>query len=168
MHLSKPVDRQVSSVTASTAFITNPNPMNPANYLRDTIDLVKSIETRFFELAARLYTIKTKELWSGSYDSFQEFLDTAKVNASMASVLTQIHDRYVVQGKIPQSKLIGIGYSNLYEAIPLIDSKGVANAVETAKTLTRQEIKLEVREQKHGACAHPETITICASCHAKI
>ncbi len=142
--------------------------MNPSNYLRDTIDLVKSIETRFFELAARLYTIKSKELWSDAYDSFQEFLDVAKVNPSMASMLTQIHDHYVVQGGIPQAKLVGIGYSNLYEAIPLIESKGVATAVETAKTLTRSEIKLEVREQKHGACAHPETITICATCHAKV
>lgn len=142
--------------------------MNPANYLRDTIDLVKSIETRFFELAARLYTIKTKELWANSYDSFQEFLDTAKVSPSMASMLTQVHHHYVVEGKIAPDKLVGIGYSNLYTSIPLIEAKGVGRVVEMAKTLTRDEIKQEVREEKHGACKHEETITICATCHAKV
>lgn len=142
--------------------------MNPANYLRDTIDLVKSIETRFFELAARLYTIKTKELWNESYDSFQEFLDTAKVNPSMASMLTQIHDKYVVQGKVAQSKLVGIGYSNLYTCIPLIEKAGVEKAVVIASTLTRDEIKQEVREQKHGICEHPASITICTVCKKRL
>lgn len=128
--------------------------MRPADYLRDTIDLVKQIETRFLELGARLYTIKTKELWKASYDSYQEYLDTAKVSPSQASVLAKIHQYYVVEGKISPKKLAQVGYSNLYEAIPLIESEGVEGALNKAGTLTRDEIKDEVREERHGSHPH--------------
>lgn len=128
--------------------------MKPADYLRDTIDLIKQIETRFLELGARLYTIKTKELWKASYDSYQEYLDVAKVSPSQASMLAKIHQYYVVEGKMSTKKLAQVGYSNLYEAIPLIEKEGVAAALLKAETLTRDEIKDEVREERHGVHKH--------------
>lgn len=142
--------------------------MNPANFLRDTIDLVKQIETRFLELGSRLYKIKTDELWSGAYDSFQEFLDTARINPGHASILVSIHKHYIVDGGVAQAKLAGVGYSNLYEAIPLIERDGIDKAVKVASTLTRAEIKQEVRDEEHPNCAHKETITICSSCHKRV
>lgn len=142
--------------------------MNPANFLRDTIDLVKQIETRFLELGARLYRIKTDELWSGGYESFQEFLDTARINPGHASILVSIHKHYIVDGGVPQKELAGVGYSNLYEAIPLIERDGIEKAVRIAQTLTRAEIKQEVREEEHPNCTHGETITICAACHKRV
>lgn len=128
--------------------------MKPADYLRDTIDLIKQIETRFLELGERLYTIKTKELWKARHDSYQEYLDVAKVSHSQASVLAKIHQYYVVEGKMSPKRLAQVGYSNLYEAIPLIESEGVEVALEKASTLTRDEIKDEVRDERHGAHAH--------------
>lgn len=128
--------------------------MNPTEYVRQTIDLVKQIETRFLELGARLYIIRERELWRDSYDSYQHFLDTAKINPGHASILASIHKHYVVEGKKQHSTLAGIGYSNLYEAIPLIERDGIDAAVIKAETLTRSEIKDEVREQKHGDHEH--------------
>lgn len=142
--------------------------MNPTTYLRETIDLVKQIETRYLELGARLYAIKVKELWKATYDSYQEFLDAAKINPGHASILTQIHKAYVVDGKIQFKELAGIGYSNLYEAIPLIESRGLDKAVTIATTLTRSEIKDEVREEKHGECTEHEPISICVKCKKRI
>lgn len=128
--------------------------MNNSEYVRQTIDLVKQIETRFLELGARLFNIKEKKLWADTYDSYQEFLDAAKINPGHASILASIHRHYVIEGHIPQSQLAGIGYSNLYEAIPLIEKDGVDKALAMADTLTRAEIKDEVREQKHGVHEH--------------
>lgn len=128
--------------------------MNPTEYVRQTIDLVKQIETRFLELGARLYTIRDQELWKDTYASYQEFLDAAHINPGHASILASIHKHYVIDGKKTQEELAGTGYSNLYEAIPLIESRGVADALIAAQTLTRAEIKDEARDEKHGEHEH--------------
>jgi len=138
--------------------------MNNSNFVRETIDLVKQIETRFLELGARLYRIREEKLWADTYDSYQEFLDSAHINPSHASVLASIHRHYVVEGKKEYGELAGIGYSNLYEAIPLIEKEGVDTAVVKAETLTRSEIKDEVREIKHGVHEHVFGTERWASC----
>lgn len=128
--------------------------MNPTNYVRDTIDLVKSIETRFLELAERLYRIKEEKLWSSSYESFADFLEAAHISQGHASILTSIHRSYVIEGGKTHNELAGIGYSNLYEAIPLIEKEGIDSAFTKAAVLTRSEIKDEVRDIKHGPHTH--------------
>jgi len=128
--------------------------MTPTEYVRETIDLVKQIETRFLELGARLYRIREEKLYLDTYSSFQEFLDAAHIKAGNASMLAKIHRVYVVEGGKSQQELAKIGYSNLYEAIPLIEKDGVDNTVIKAQTLTRSEIIDEVKEQKHGVHEH--------------
>jgi len=128
--------------------------MRPTDYVRETIDLVKQIETRFLELGSRLYRIREEKLWADSYDSFQEFLDVAHINPGHASILASIHKHYVIDGGKKQEALAGIGYSNLYEAIPLIEKDGIDVAVVKAETLTRAEIKDEVRDKEHGVHEH--------------
>jgi hypothetical protein len=128
--------------------------MNKTEYVRQTVDLVKQIETRFLELGARLYKIREEKMWSDSYESYQEFLDAAHINPGHASILVSIHKNYVIDGGKKQETLAGIGYSNLYEAIPLIEKNGVDEAVIIASTLTRSEIKDEVRDEKHGVHTH--------------
>lgn len=128
--------------------------MNKTEYVRNTIDVVRQIETRFLELGARLFKIQQEKLWLDSYDSYLEFLDAAHISKAMASMLASIHRSYVIEGGKTQEQLTGIGYSNLYSAIPLIAQEGIDKAVAKAETLTRSEIKDEVREQKHGTHTH--------------
>lgn len=141
---------------------------NPADFLRDTIDLIRQIETRFLELGARLFQIRENRLWENTYDSYQEFLDSAKISKGNASMLAAIHKAYVIDGGVTHEKLAQVGYSNLYAAIPLIESDGIEKAVEKARLLTRDEIKQEVREELHGECEHPEVIQICTTCHKRM
>lgn len=142
--------------------------MNSANFLRDTIDVVRQIETRFLELGARLFRIQREELWEDSYDSYKDFLIAAKINPSIAAMLTAVHETYIVKGGVLPVKLAQAGYSNLYAAIPLIERDGVKETVERARLLSRSELLEEVREEKHGECKHLETITICSSCHQRV
>lgn len=128
--------------------------MKPVEYVRETIDLVKQIETRFLELGARLYHIREKNLWSGTYESYSEFLDSAHLNRSMATMLYAIHKTYIIEGGKSMQELAGIGYSNLYKAIPLIEERGVDKTVIAAETLSRDEIEDEVRDKKHGNHRH--------------
>lgn len=139
--------------------------MNKTDYVRNTIDLVKQIETRFLELGARLYKIREEELWADDYEHYTEFLEAAHINPAMASMLASIHRSYVVEGGQKMESLEGIGYTNLYEAIPLIERDGIDKAVITASSLTRSEIKDEVREHKHGRHEHTvgvERFGVCA------
>jgi hypothetical protein len=138
--------------------------MNPSEYVRQTIDLVSQIETRFLELGKRLYTIRTKELWREMHESYTDFLEEARISPSMASMLYSIHRNYIVDGHQKMESLTGIGYSNLYEAIPLIERDGVATAIVKAETLSRSEIKDEVREEKHGNHRHKVGIERWGTC----
>lgn len=141
--------------------------MNPVIFLRDTVDLVSQIETRFIELATRLAKIKAQEMWkSGGYDSFSEYCDAAKISRGNASMLVSVYEHYLLPGEIKPEELVGAPYSSLYEAIPLLKEEDVATVVSKVKLLTRQEIKDEVREEKHGDCKHTETLVICKSCRA--
>jgi len=128
--------------------------MKPVEYVRETIDLVKQIETRFLELGARLYHIREKQLWAGTYETYTEFLDSARINTTMASMLYAIHKTYIIEGGKKPSELAGIGYSNLYKAIPLIEERGINKTITAAATLARDEIEDEVREKKHGNHRH--------------
>jgi len=142
--------------------------MSNINFLRDTIDLVSQIETRHLELASRLYKIQDERLWEGEFDTFQDFLQLAKISTAKASMLTNVHKHFAIDGNIPQDKLAGIPYSSLYEAIPLLETRKHSDVVEVARMLTRDEIKAETRELKHGECEHPEKITICGKCKKRI
>lgn len=128
--------------------------MSNSNFLRETIDLVKSIETRFIELGARLYKIREEKLWIELYDSYPEFLDATHINPGLASMLASVYKNYVIDGHLEPERLAGIGYSNLYQAIPLIGADGIDVAVVKAKTLTRNEIIDEVRDERHGVHTH--------------
>lgn len=128
--------------------------MNPSEYLRECVDLVRQIETRFLELGARLFNIREKKLWQGTYDSYAEFLEAARISESQASIFANIHKHYVLEGGVPEERLALIGYSNLHTAMPLIEKEGIESAVVKAQTLTRSEIKDEVREMVHGEHVH--------------
>lgn len=141
--------------------------MNPTNYLRDTVDLVTQIETRFIELGMRLSKIRSTEMWkSGGYSSFSEYLDAAKMSRGNASMLINVYESYLLPGLVKPEHLIGAPYSSLYEAIPLLKTEDPETVIAKVKLLTRSEIKDEVREEKHGSCKHPEHITICKTCRA--
>lgn len=124
--------------------------IKPNEFVRETIELVKSIETRFLELGARLYKIREEKLWEGTYYSFNHFLADLQLTPGNASILASVHKNYVIEGGIEPAQLAGIPYSNLYEAIPLIEKEGVTSAAVKAETLTRAEIKEEVQEKKLG------------------
>jgi hypothetical protein len=143
--------------------------MKPSEFLRETVYLVRNIETQFIELAMRLSKIRGQHMWkSGGYESFDEYLESAKISKGNASKLISVYENYLLPGKLEPKQLDGASYTTLYEAIPLIEEHGVTKVVEMVRTLTRSEIQDEIREDKHGVCRHEETIHICASCRKRV
>lgn len=138
------------------------------NFLSETISLVHQIESRFMELGARLYKVRNEKLWQEKYADYEEFLEIAGISPSVASILVKVYETYILVGGMTQQKLEGVAYSKLYEAIPLLGKEDIETVVAKATLLTRSEIKDEVREEKHGECAHEEHIMICADCKKRI
>lgn len=150
-----------------TSTIGNFEPSNK-QFLKETKGLVKYIETRFLALADRLYQIQERELWKGEYDSFGDFVDEAGLQRPFASKLIAIHKNYVIDAGIASTQLSDAGYQKLYDAIPLIEKEGVKQVVTMARTLSLSELRENIREERHGICAHEQTITICAGCHKRV
>jgi len=142
--------------------------MSKANYLRETVDLVKQIDTRALELGARLYRIKEERMWEDEHDSFMEFVDTTGLKRSFVSMLTTVHRVYVVDHGVQVPELAQAGYSKLYDAMPLLDDEDAKTVVNKAKMLSLSEIREEVRDEKHPECSHEETVRICSACHKRV
>lgn len=141
---------------------------NQETYVNETLVLVKHIESRFIELSERLYTIQNEKLWQSRYDSFNEFLEDAHITPGEASKLIKIFRTFVIENGVDHSKLSGIGYSKLYEVIPLVEKEGAEMAVTKASTLMRSEIQDEVRDKKYGVHDHvvgPERWGACSVCN---
>lgn len=128
--------------------------MKNAVFLRETVDLVKEIETRFLELAARLYTIQTEKLWEGQHDSFMDFTDDAGLQRPFVSKLLAIHNIYVLEHRVALTQLSKVGYQKLYEALPLLQTDDAKTVINKAYTLTLVELREEVREDRHGEHKH--------------
>lgn len=142
-------------------------PTQQSKFLRETVGLVRQIESRFIELGARLYAIREKKMWQHGHDSFEDFLETIHVTPGNASMLAKIYEKYILEGGLKPEDLSDAGYSNLYAAIPLLEDNDINTVVAKAKLLTRQEIKESVREEKNGDCEH-QLITICGKCGKRI
>lgn len=142
--------------------------MSSRSFLQETADLVKSIESSFLELGARLYLIRKDDEWQGHFESYEAFLEEARITPTLASILVKIHQYYIINHKAELRQLQGIGYSNLYEAIPLLEDEDVTTVLAKAKILTRAEIKQEVRDEAHPDCEHLSHIKICADCKKRI
>lgn len=142
--------------------------VGPTEFCRDTISLTGEIHSKYIELASRLSKIRGQHLWKNGYESFAEFLDAAKLTKGTASKLIQVYENFLLPGQFTPAQLDAIPYSSLYEAIPLLRDKSPQEVVEIARSLTRDEIKSEVKDEKYPDCSHVETIVICVKCHRRV
>lgn len=127
----------------------------PAEFCRDTLAICKAVEESFLTLGERLHRIKEEKLFAGTWETFSEFLQEAKLNEATASKLITVYRTFVERYGIDKDRLISAGYSNLYEGIALI--KGPEDAdqfVEKAATLRREDLRDEIRQAKAGVHEH--------------
>jgi len=136
-------------------------------YLRDTVQRVRSFGQSLLEASEQLYRVKTEKLYEGYYNSWDEFLEDADINRTMAERITQVYKHFVLEGGKSIDEIKGLGYSKLYTARDLIDTVGVDKTLAMVKTLKRREIEEELKEDKHGvhACeAGSERWGVCQTC----
>lgn len=135
--------------------------------LEEAADHFKSARTNILIGASLLYQIASERLWEAKYAKFGDYLEgECQISESYASKLIKSYKHYVVDGGLSPRNLEDTDLEKLYLAISLTGTP-VQQAIK-AETLTRSEIKAELSEKDGVECQHLQTLTICASCHARV
>lgn len=124
-------------------------------YVKETLALRDQIEGAFLTLGERLDKIRVDSLWKGAYESWSEFLEEMRISEATASKMILVFRTYVLEYKLPITRLQKAGWSNLYTAIPLLKAgNSIDEILEKAMTLRRADIQSEVREKEAGDHKH--------------
>lgn len=136
--------------------------------LTDAAKCFTTARQNIYEGASLLYRINEENLWKEGYDSFGEFIEQeCQLSQGYASKLIQSWKFYIVEGGLSHEKLNGVDAEKLYLALKLPDGTPEKRLIQ-AQTLSRQELRAELAEKDGVDCLHEKTITICASCHARV
>lgn len=148
------------------------NALQNYSYLTDTIELKKTIEVSFLTLGERLSKIRHEKLWSDGYTSFEEFLEEAKLSPATASKLINIYQRFFIEWKFPQEKLVEAGgWTVVATLLPVCKTREQAEDwLGRSHLLTRSDMEKEIKELKTGLpmkdCLHTNSyvIRVCRDC----
>lgn len=120
--------------------------------LKQASECFKSARTNVIEGMFLLAEIEQKELYKGKYETIfkyaEEECDLAKGTVSKYLAIVKGY----TLGGVSQRNLEGVDTEKLYLSLSL---EGTAEEkLAQAKTLSRDEIKENIREDKHGVCSH--------------
>jgi hypothetical protein len=144
-------------------------------YCSDTIALVSTLEEAFLTLGERLKKVRDEQLYLPTYDTFRDFLEECRMKEGTASKLISVYSTFIETYEMSPTEVAAVGWSVLYESIPLIKSK--KDAVDVVHELSNRRDKDArdyVREKRSGIdqdkCAHEDVYSIrcCRTCGLKI
>lgn len=138
----------------------------------DTIFVKQGAEMRFLEVGGRLLQIYLEKMWKVGWDSFEDYIHEMQMSRSTANKLMNIYRRFVIEFRIPHSKLAEAGgWSVLAEVLPVVKNKKDADDwIWKSKELSKTDIRREIQEAKSGVmmaeCKHKDTYTLvcCNDC----
>lgn len=138
-------------------------------YCKDTIGLYRQ---SMVHLAERLWHIRSKEMWRGTWGSWEEFLGDLGLRKGTASKLCALYERIVVELEFPMETLHEAPWTNLYAALPMMEDKESAErAIASARFLTASELNETLYEHRHHkSCEHTRTTLLqhCLDCKSYI
>lgn len=145
-------------------------------YCTDAIQLKNDLESGFILLGEQLSKIKNEGLWETAWTSWSEYVKELKMSENHVNKLIQIFEKLVLGLKVPKDQIANAGgWSIVSDLLPIIESKKDAEEwLEKAATLTREDLRSEMKEQKTGvlmhACKHKNiyTIVVCRDCGLKM
>lgn len=123
-----------------------------SEFCKQTLELKQNIEVTFLEFGARLSYIKSNDLWKSQWESWEYYLEEAKLSPATASKLINIYEKFVVEYQIqPKDIAIAGGWSSVSEVLPMVKDKVSAlEWLNKVATLTRKDLRDEMLEKKTG------------------
>ncbi len=146
------------------------------DYCTKALEFEKQISTQFITLGEYLYNIRNQNLFLPQWNSFNEYcMEFKSLSQASISKLVNIYGKLIVDYEIPIEKVAALGgWSNIAEALPVINSKEDAEEwVEKAGVLSRVDLRNEITEKRTGMdmrnCEHSDwyEIRVCRTCHDK-
>ncbi len=149
-----------------------PTDLKNYDYCQEAIALKKTIETSFLSLGERLARIRDDRLFVGQWETFEIFLEDAKVSPATASKLINIYQRFYLEwGFKAQSLVDAGGWSVIATLLPVCRTKDEAqNWLQIAQIKSRSDLEKDIKEQKTGidmsTCSHGDSysIQVCRTC----
>lgn len=156
----------------------NKQSIKPIDFCEHTIAFKHFIETQWIEFAGQLKTIRDKALYQGRWDSFEDFLaDPAMaMDKGTASKMITIHERFVLEYKVPLSKIAQVGgWSKVAEILPAVkDKKSAEKWLSEAASLSKSDLRKQIQEEKDPdsiECKHKKITKVvmctCGECNKK-
>jgi hypothetical protein len=139
-----------------------PEIINPI--LTEAASCFKGARKNLMEGVSLLYQIRSESLYEPLHDSFSDYLESeCHVSDSWASKALTAFQYYVVESGVSHAKLEGTDLEKLYLSVKAGGSP--EEKLAKAQTLTRQELKLEIREE---VAPHEHNwIQFCSICHKR-
>lgn len=145
--------------------------LKPIDYCERTIAFKHFIEAQWIELAGQLKEIRDKSLYQGRWDSFEDFLadPSMAMDRSTASKMITIHEKFILEYKIPHSKIAQVGgWSKVAEILPAVtDKKSAVRWLEDAASLSKSDLRKQVKEEENPnslECKHKRHYQIVMQC----
>lgn len=120
----------------------------------------------FIVIGQRLKEIKEKELFrflgDGGYETFESYLGSPELqfDRRKAYYLMQIYSTFCENLAIKQEDISGIYWTTLRQILPVVNKENHEEWIEKARTLSRSDLELELRQFRSGisssACTHEE------------
>lgn len=142
----------------------------------ETLELKQHGEALFIELGKRLHTIRERELFKPSWETFEDYCEEFKWKPSTASRLINIYSRFVLEYQIPPKRLAEAGgWTVLAEILPIVKNKADAETwIDKTTTHSRADIRKDIQEARGTLpedqnCKRHEwyMIRICRKCGTK-
>lgn len=144
------------------------------SFCEHTIAFKHFIETQWIEFAGQLKEIRDKELYKGRWDSFEDFLNdpAMAMDKGTASKMITIHERFILEYKIPNSKIARVGgWSKVAEILPAVkDKKSAEIWLENAASLSKSDLRKQVKEENNPdsiECKHKDCYKVVMCCCRK-
>ena len=141
------------------------------DFCEHTIAFKHFIETQWLEFAGQLKEIRDKGLYEGRWDSFEDFLSdpAMAMDKGTASKMITIHERFVLEYKVPLSKISQVGgWSKVAEILPAVKDKESAEKwLDEAASLSKADLRKQVNEERHPesiGCKHSNTYKVVMRC----
>lgn len=106
----------------------------------------KAVKDNFFKIGKILIEVRDKELWNEKYKSFTQYLisEDFQFNRDMAYKLMDVYKEFGED----ENKIAGLGITKLVELTYVKDKEVREELIEKAQTLTRDELREEVKKVK--------------------
>ena len=124
-----------------------PNPDAPSEVRKRLKDGKANVDKTYIQMGRDLYLAYHRRLYSGwGYDTFTDYVENeVGIAKTRAERLRRIWTKYVKKLKIPPKDLEGVGFTNAFTMLPVVNDSNVHEWIQTAKDSSWRDLDLAVQ-----------------------